>query len=215
MHRIARSTARLARFVAATLVALATLSPLAATAGAIDQLREFASATKSARGQFTQQQIRATGRPQESASGTFAFARPGRFRWEVVQPYEQLIVTDGERMNFYDKDLKQVTVRKVGDAISATPAAILFGSNDLDATFALKEAGTEDGLEWLEATPKARDSGFEKIRIGFRGGLPEAMEVRDAFGQTTRFAFRAIERNPALDAGLFRFTAPKGVDVVE
>ena len=187
----------------------------AASAGAIDQLREFAAGTKSARGEFSQQQLRSSGRAADAASGSFAFSRPGRFRWEVTAPYEQLIVTDGERLHFYDKDLKQVTVRRVGDAISATPAAILFGSNDLDASFTLRETGVVDGVEWLEAVPKARDSGFERIRIGFRGGLPEAMEVRDAFGQTTRFAFRAIERNPALDPGLFRFTAPRGVDVVQ
>jgi chaperone LolA len=199
---------------AAAVMALVAV-PGAASAAAIDQLREFASGTKTARGAFTQQQVRSSGRSGENASGTFAFSRPGRFRWEVAVPYEQLIVTDGERLHFYDKDLRQVTVRKVGDAIAATPAAILFGSNDLDASFVLKDAGTVDGVEWLEAVPKQKESGFDRIRIGFRGGLPEAMEVRDAFGQTTRFAFSKIERNPVLDAGLFRFSVPKGVDVVQ
>lgn len=189
--------------------------PPAARAAAIDQLRQFAASTRSARGEFTQQQVRANGRAGETARGTFAFARPGRFRWEINAPYEQLIVTDGERLHFYDKDLRQVTVRRSTDAIGATPAALLFGSNDLDGAFALKEAGESDGLEWLEALPKAKDSGFERIRIGFRAGLPEAMEVRDAFGQTTRFAFRAIERNPVLEPAQFRFTAPAGVDVVQ
>jgi len=201
---------------AALAVALAAVSvPGTAAAAAIEQLREFASGTKAARGSFSQQQVRASGRSGENVSGTFAFSRPGRFRWEVALPYEQLIVTDGERLHFYDKDLKQVTVRRVGDAIAATPAAILFGSNDLDASFVLKEAGSADGLEWLEAVPKQKDSGFDRIRIGFRGGLPEAMEVRDAFGQTTRFAFRSIERNPSLDPAMFRFTPPRGVDVVQ
>ncbi|MFM1989573.1 MAG: outer rane lipoprotein carrier protein [Pseudomonadota bacterium] len=207
--------ARLRAAVAIAVLAAAAALPRPAAAAAIDQLRDFATATRSARGQFTQQQIRSNGRPAEASAGSFSFSRPGRFRWEVVQPYEQLIVTDGERLQFYDKDLKQVTVRKVGDAISATPAAILFGSNDLDASFVLKEAGAAGGLEWLEAVPKQKDSGFDWIRIGFRGGLPEAMEVRDAFGQTTRFTFSKIERNPGLDAGLFRFTPPKGVDVVQ
>jgi len=208
---------RLHALVATLALAVAATAalPSSVSAAAIDQLREFATGTRSARGQFTQQQVRSSGRSAEASSGTFAFSRPGRFRWEVALPYEQLIVTDGERLHFYDKDLKQVTVRRVGDAIAATPAAILFGSNDLDTSFVLKEAGSTDGLEWLEAVPKQKDSGFDRIRIGFRGGLPEAMEVRDAFGQTTRFAFSKIERNPSLDAGLFRFTAPKGVDVVQ
>lgn len=205
-------------FMRAAVIAVVLAIPLVpgvALAGAIEQLREFATGTRSARGEFTQQQQRSGGRAAETVSGSFAFSRPGRFRWEVARPYEQLIVTDGERLHFYDKDLKQVTVRKVGDAISATPAAILFGSNELDASFVLKEAPTVDGLEWLEATPKARDGGFDWIRIGFRDGLPAAMEVRDAFGQVTRFAFRALERNPSLDPSLFRFVPPKGVDVVQ
>jgi outer membrane lipoprotein carrier protein len=196
-------------------VLLAGTLPLPAAAAAIEQLREFAAGTKAARGEFTQQAVRTNGRPGEVSTGSFAFQRPGRFRWEVLRPYEQLIVTDGDRLHFYDKDLRQVTVRKIGDSLAATPAAILFGSNDLDAAFSLKEAGAADGLEWLEALPRNKESGFESIRIGFRGGLPEAMEVRDAFGQTTRFAFKAIERNPALDPAMFRFTAPKGVDVVQ
>jgi outer membrane lipoprotein carrier protein len=194
--------------------AVAAAWPLAASAAAIDQLRSFSTSTPAARGEFTQQQFRANGRPGESASGQFAFARPGRFRWEVVRPYEQLIVTDGQQMHFYDKDLRQVTVRKVGDAISATPAAILFGTGDLEASFTLKETGAVDGVEWLEATPRARESGFDWIRVGFRDGLPQAMEVRDAFGQTTRFVFRGLERNPPLDPSTFRFVAPPGVDVV-
>lgn len=207
---------RLARRLgAACAAAVALVLSGPAAAAAIEQLREFAASTRGARGEFTQQQVRANGRGGENARGSFAFVRPGRFRWEVVAPYEQLIVTDGERLHFYDKDLKQVTVRKVGDAISATPAAILFGSNDLDARFTLKEAGVADGLEWLEATPRSTEAGFESIRIGLRAGMPEAMEVRDAFGKTTRFAFRGIERNPTLDPALFRFTAPPGVDVVQ
>lgn len=206
---------RAARLICATSVLLAGAMSLPAAAAALDQLREFAGGTKSARGEFTQQAVRSGGRPAEVSTGSFAFQRPGRFRWEVLRPYEQLIVTDGERMHFFDKDLRQVTVRKLGDSLAATPAAILFGSNDLDASFNLKEAGVADGLEWLEALPRNKESGFESIRIGFRAGLPEAMEVRDAFGQTTRFAFRGIERNPALDPAMFRFTAPKGVDVVQ
>jgi len=133
----------------------------------------------------------------------------------VASAIEQLIVTDGERVHFYDKDLKQVTVRKVTDAVGATPAAILFGSNDLEANFTIKDLGTSEGVDWLEALPRSKESGFDRIRIGFRTGLPVAMEVLDSFGQTTRFVFRAIDRNPKLDAGLFRFTAPAGVDVVQ
>lgn len=184
-------------------------------AAAADQLREFSASTRSARGEFTQQQVLGNGRTGQSSSGVFAFSRPGKFRWEVTRPYEQLVVTDGEKVHFYDKDLRQVTVRKVTEAISATPAALLFGSNDLEASFVLSDGGVADGLEWLDAVPRNKEAGFDRIRIGFKGGLPVAMEVRDAFGQVNRFTFKGIERNPTLDGALFRFTAPKGVDVVQ
>lgn len=203
-----------ARLSVLCLIVLAQF-PSFAVASAIEQLRIFATSTSSARGEFLQQQVRTSGRSGEASSGTFAFIRPGRFRWEVLKPIEQLIVTDGERVHFYDKDLKQVTVRKVTDAVSATPAAILFGSNDLEANFTIKDLGTSDGVDWLEAVPRSKESGFDRIRIGFRTGLPVAMEVLDSFGQTTRFVFRAIDRNPKLEGALFRFTAPAGVDVVQ
>jgi outer membrane lipoprotein carrier protein len=191
------------------------LMPAPACAGALDDLRAFSSGTTAARGEFTQQTLGSSGRPGASASGTFAFARPGKFRWEVTRPFEQLVVMDGEKVHFFDKDLRQVTVRRASEALSATPAALLFGSAALDAAFTLTDAGESEGLSWLDAVPRKRDSGFDRIRIGFRSGLPVAMEVKDAFGQTTRYAFRNLERNPRLDGGLFRFVAPEGVDVIE
>ena len=192
-----------------------TAAETATAAGAaLSQLERFVSETRSARGEFTQRTLRSAGQPGESASGAFAFARPGRFRWEVRKPFEQLMVADGERLYFFDKDLNQVTERKLAESLGASPAAILFGANDLQRSFTLREAGARDGLDWLDALPRNKDAGFERIAIGFRGGLPEAMEVLDAFGRTTRFAFSAIERNASIDPGAFRFTAPKGADVI-
>lgn len=193
----------------------ASMPSRAIAASAADQLRQFASETRSARGEFTQRTLRGQGQSAQTASGRFAFSRPGRFRWEVLRPFEQLMVADGERVHFYDRDLEQVTVRRLASSLGSSPAAILFGSNDLEKDFVLTEAGSADGLAWLDAKPRSTDAGFQAIRIGLRGGLPEAMEVRDAFGRTTVFGFRAIERNAAVEPELFRFVAPKGADVIE
>lgn len=204
--------------IAAALLAAASLlavAPPARAAGAIEQLQEFVRSTPSARGEFTQKTVKAGGQGAETTSGSFVFARPGRFRWEVRKPFEQLMVADGEQVWFYDKDLNQVTTRPLGDALGATPAAILFGTGDLETTFALKDLGEREGRQWLEARPKSREAGFDVIAIGLKGGLPEAMEVRDAFGRLTTFTFTGIERNPAgLDAQAFRFVVPKGAEVV-
>lgn len=184
-------------------------------ASGLDQLRAFLDQTRSARGEFTQKVLRADGRTLESTQGTFAFARPGRFRWEVQKPFEQSMVADGERLWFHDKDLNQVTIQQLGATIGATPAALLFGSTELDRRFTLSALGERDGLEWVEALPKQAEQGFDRIAIGLRDDLPVQMEVRDAFGRTSIFSFASIRRNPELPASLFRFSPPAGADVIE
>ncbi|MET3131482.1 outer membrane lipoprotein carrier protein [Oxalobacteraceae bacterium GrIS 1.11] len=187
-----------------------------AAASALEQFKTFVAGTKAARGEFTQHQVKqAEGGKKSSApaSGTFEFARPGKFIWTYVKPYEQLLQADGEQLFIYDKDLNQVTVKKLGNALGSSPAAILFGSNDLDKNFTLAEAGTRDGLEWLKATPKAKDTTFDEINIGLRNGVPEAMELRDSFGQTSVLAFKNFQKNPSLNAGHFKFVMPKGADI--
>ena len=186
----------------------------AVQASALDQFKTFVTRTKAAKGEFSQHQVKASdGKSSSPSSGTFMFARPGKFIWNYVKPYEQVLQADGEHLYIYDKDLNQVTVKKLGDALGSSPAAILFGSNDLDKNFTLSEAGARDGMEWLKAIPKNKDTSFEQILIGLRDGLPAAMELKDNFGQTTVLALRKIEKNPALNANSFKFVMPKGADV--
>jgi len=198
------------------LIATATLAIGAqASAAALDQFKSFVAGTKSARGDFTQTQLRKTtaGKAAPPSTGTFVFARPGKFIWTYQKPYEQVLQADGDTLYLYDKDLNQVTTRKLGNALGSSPAAILFGSNDLEKNFTLAEAGTRDGLEWLTATPKTKDTTFEQIGIGLKDGVPQAMELKDNFGQTTMLKFTSFQRNPSLGAQTFKFEVPKGAEV--
>ncbi|MBK6653780.1 outer membrane lipoprotein chaperone LolA [Zoogloea sp.] len=183
-------------------------------ADSLAQLKQFMDGTRSARGSFTQQVFSKSGRKPQQASGTFAFSRPGKFRWVYEKPYAQLLVGDGSKLWAWDQELNQVTTKKLGQALGSTPAAILAGDNALEKNFTLKDDGAADGLEWVEARPKADDSSFERIRMGFSGGQLKAMVLHDNFGQTTSLNFLQMERNPSLDGGLFRFVPPKGADVV-
>ncbi len=203
--------------VRSVLAAAALLASTLAHAS-VEQLRSFLTQTQSARGEFTQRVSGASGGragavPQTS-SGSFVFQRPGKFRWVYVKPYEQVIVGDGQQLFLYDKDLNQVTVKKLAGALPASPASILFGSNDFERDFAVKDGGTRDGLSWIEATPRAKDSPFAKIEIGFRDGLPGAMRLTDSFGQISQLAFDKVERNPKVAPDVFRFTPPAGADVL-
>jgi outer membrane lipoprotein carrier protein len=185
-----------------------------AHAGGIDRLDQFMKQTQGARGEFEQRILNRDRKVVQESSGSLAFQRPGRFRWTYVKPYEQVIVGDGARVWIYDRDLNQVTVRKLDQALGATPAALLAGSNDALSAFVLKDEGTRDGLEWVEATPRDKESTFERIRMGFGPQGLERMELADSFGQTTLLRFSGLQSNPKLDPGMFAFTPPKGADVI-
>lgn len=192
--------------------------PLLAGAAALEQFKAFVANTKSARGDFVQRLVKEEGgklRASNESSGSFVFARPGKFIWSYRKPYEQVLQADGEKLYIHDKDLNQVTVRALGDAIGSSPAAILFGSNDLEKNFALSEGGTREGIEWLQAIPRAKDTQFEKIGIGLKDGVPVAMELRDSFGQVSVLTFTKFEKNPSLSGTQFRFVVPKGADVLQ
>jgi len=185
-----------------------------AGAATLDRLRAFVRETQTARAQFTQTVIDRNGRAMKSADGTFELSRPGKFRWNVEKPYRQLVVGDGQRVWVFDEDLNQVIVRKVGDALGGTPAALLSGNQEVERAFAWSDLPAADGLEWLGAVPLAKDAAFTEIRIGFDAKGLAALEIVDAFGQRSLVRFTNVERNPKFTPDLFRFAPPKGADVV-
>lgn len=194
-------------------VALAAmLSAGVASAAAVDDLRAFLKGMQSGRATFTQQIISKARKPHQSV-GSFAFARPGKFRWLVEKPYYQLLVADGDKLWVHDRDLNQVSVKKIGKALGASPAALLFGDDALDKNFELVDDGKREGLDWVLARPRG-DNAFEWVRLGLSGGALSAVELKDNFGQVTRISIVNFERNAKLDAALFRFTPPAGADVV-
>jgi outer membrane lipoprotein carrier protein len=188
--------------------------PAAAAAGGLEDLHHFVSTFQSARGSFVQSVTEPSKKVTQS-SGDFVFARPGKFRWTYLKPYNQVLVADGKTLTVYDADLNQATVRKLGDALGATPAAILFGDNRLEDNFDLKEFPQADGLDWVEARPKSHDTTFSSIEIGFRGDQLAAMKIADALGQTTRLEFSNVVSNAAVAADAFHFVPPKGADILD
>ena len=186
----------------------------AAHADSFERFKTFLRDTQSARAQFEQKVYGRDGKLTQESSGSFVFQRPGRFRWTYAKPVDQLIVGDGERVWIYDRDLNQVTVRKLSRALGSTPAALLAGASDVEQAFELRDAGGRDGVEWLEARPKEREAGFEVVRMGFGAQGVQAMELVDHFGHTTRLRFDKLQRNPKIDPAEFRFQPPKGADVL-
>lgn len=186
---------------------------LAARADAIDTLKAFVSEVKTGRASFTQVVTSPDGAKKKTSNGSFEFARPNRFRFAYAKPYEQLIVGDGQKIWLHDPDLNQVTVRPMTETLGATPAALLAGTN-LDKDFSLKALPDDGGQQWVQATPKQKDSGFQSVKVGFKGKQLAAVEIVDSFGQRSRLDFTQVEANAALPADRFRFTPPAGADVL-
>lgn len=188
--------------------------PVLASAAGVERFQAYLRSTQTASADFDQQVFDRENKLVQRSRGSFTLQRPGRFRWSYAQPYAQLIVGDGKRVWIYDEDLNQVTVRAMARALGSTPAALLAGAADVERAFELSDAGQRDGLEWVEAKPREREAGFERIRLGLGTAGVQAMELADHFGQTTVLRFSSIVRNPRIDPDAFRFIPPKGADVL-
>ena len=203
------------RFAASLFIATFCLSAVfgPAHAGAISDFQTFTASTQSGRASFEQFVFDASGKQMQRTKGALSFVRPGKFRFQYEKP-AQVIVGDGKKVSFFDQDLNQVTVKKMEQAFSSTPAALLAGKADIEKTFTLVASGEADGLSWLDAEPRQKDAGIEKFRLGFAKGQLTAMELNDAFGNRTRLNFSTFERNPKIDSKEFIFVPPKGADVI-
>lgn len=187
---------------------------LTAHADAVDTLREFVREVKSGRASFSQTVTSADGQRKRVSSGSFEFERPNRFRFVYAKPFEQLIVSDGQKVWIHDVDLNQVSVRKLSQALGATPAALLAGAS-LDKEFELAAQPSKEGIDWVQATPRQKEGAFQSMRVGFRGKELAAVEILDSFGQRSVLQFSQYAANVALPEGSFRFVPPKGADVIE
>ncbi|MCE2909702.1 MAG: outer membrane lipoprotein chaperone LolA [Betaproteobacteria bacterium] len=190
------------------------LAPLARGQDAVERLRAFVRDTRSGQAQFTQTVTSPDGQRRRTSSGEFAFARPDRFRFVYRKPFEQTLVSDGRKVWLHDPDLNQVSSRALGQALASTPAALLAGGA-LEPAFSLSPEPSAEGLDWVRATPQARDGAFQWMRVGFRGNELAVIEVQDGFGQRTRLAFTRFEANVAVPPERFRFVVPPGADLVE
>ncbi len=192
---------------------LITFVNLAAADG-VSSLRDFFNNTSTMRAQFSQVVNDKQGRKEQEVAGTMQLQRPNKFRWDYKKPYEQQIVSDGKQVFLFDTELQQVTIRELSKTLGSSPAAMLAGGEAVEKSFILKNATRKDGLAWVLALPKDKESGFERVLLGFKADKLRKMEIYDSFNHITHITFNEVERNPKLQDATFLFTPPKGVDVV-
>jgi outer membrane lipoprotein carrier protein len=189
-------------------------TPALAASSAEQRLDRYLSGVTALRAEFRQEVSDTEGRVREHASGTLTLQKPGRFRWDYLEPAGQVLVSDGATLWLYDEELEQVTVRPVSQTLSTTPAMLLTGQGRVGDAFEVEDDADSGGLDWIALTPRRQDTDFRRVRLALRGGELVRMELTDRLGQVTAIDFSGIQRNPAVPAELFRFEPPPGVDVV-
>jgi outer membrane lipoprotein carrier protein len=171
----------------------------AAQGSSLERFQTYVRTTQAARADFDQKVYDRTGKLVQESKGNFAFLRPGAFRWTYAKPNPQLIVGDGERVWVYDEDLKQVTVRRLAKALGSTPAALLAGAADIEKAFDLSDAGDKDGLAWVDAKPREKEAGFERVKLGLGRFGRRGDGARRSLRPDDKLKFSSIVRNPRLD----------------
>lgn len=192
----------------------------------LDLLAQFMKTTQSATAHFSQvvSSPAKEGRKTKvkTSEGMFAFSRPNHFRFDYVKPFVQTIVADGQTLWIYDVDISQISARAQDKALSSTPASLIASAPDLGALqkdFTLTNEPDLDNLQWVQATPKLKDSQLHFVRIGLSLSAGQVnlnkLEILDAFGQKSVMTFDRFDTNPnRINAATFKFTPPAGVEVI-
>ncbi|MDI5893151.1 outer membrane lipoprotein chaperone LolA [Halomonas rhizosphaerae] len=163
---------------------------------------------------FEQQILDGSGQRLQEARGRMWLSRPGKFRWEVDAPYEQLVISAGEEVTLYDPDLEQATVQALDQRVTHTPALLLSGSADeLTGSYDVTRR-QQGGSETFTLVPKDGDTLFEELQMTFRGEALDLLQMTDSTGQRTAIEFDNVRMNEPLDDSRFTFEIPEGTDVI-
>lgn len=190
------------------------LIPVACFAGAGQELLDhFLTDTQTMSARFVQTLRTSDGEVLQQSSGHFYLSRPGKFRWNYTEPYEQEIVSDGEHVWIHDIDLQQVTVQKQSVSLSNTPMALMQGKVKLDDAYNVSALDEREGIYRLKLSSKSADADFSEVVVGVDKTGLRFMQLHDQFEQTTDIVFDDAISNAVLSSELFKFVPPEGVDV--
>ncbi len=177
-------------------------------------LNDFFAHTRNFSAHFSQSQFDADKKLIQRSHGNIQVERPDKFRLQYMKPYAQLYIADGKKLWSYDEDLEQIVVKPQTDALQNSPAMVLSSLKLLRDNYQVSHQGKKQGVDWYRLKPKQNDAGFEAVFLAFKNNKLTKMELLDSFGQTTRLEFSDMKVNIPLTDKTFKFTPPKGVDII-
>jgi outer membrane lipoprotein carrier protein len=176
-------------------------------------LEDFLAKTQTLEANFEQTLRTHDGEVLQQTEGTFYLDRPGKFRWNYKEPYEQIIVSDGVRVWIHDVELQQVTVQKQTESLPSSPMALLENSETLHKNFNVVPLDEQAGVYRLKLLSKTKESDFGEIVVGLDSKGLRFMQLHDQFEQVTDIVFSDVLTNTKLSKDIFEFIPPEGVDV--
>ena len=197
-------------FMVVSLVVLST----SAMSGGIEELQKFIDHSATGEAQFVQRVYDVSGDLVQESTGSLKFSRPGKFKWHYLKPYEQLLIGDGTYLWVYDPDLLQVTKISLDQALGSSPAALLYGSKDIDSYFGLEALSVTENFSRVRVLPYDENGLFERIEIGLNASTLQTMTLFDYFGQQTVIEFHDFVIPSTFSGDEFEFVVPDDVDVV-
>lgn len=205
---------QLIRVLFASVLLLALAPVQADQAASVQRLTGLLQKAETLTGRFSQLSLDGTGTQLQETTGEMSLKRPGQFRWNTDEPMAQLLVSNGSKVWLYDPDLEQVTIQTLDQRLTHTPALLLSG--DVSAISDNFRVSHREAGEVIDFTlePKARDTLFDSLRLSFRNGVINDMQMIDGVGQRTNILFQGVRLNAPLEADLFTFEIPEGTDVI-
>jgi outer membrane lipoprotein carrier protein len=206
----------------AWLVLVSLLAAVHARAASVDDtvrhVQERLDATKDFTAAVDQDLVMTSAGKTLHATGTVAFKKPGRMRWNLTGATTQVIVADGTTLWFYQPDEQQVLKAPFQAAFrSTTPISFLTGVGRLSEDFDVTLDGDADGVLHLGLRPRQAtgELGRLQLTVDARSYDIVGAEVFDPTGNVTRLRFSDLRRNTGMDDAQFRFEVPAGIDVIE
>jgi outer membrane lipoprotein carrier protein len=189
--------------LAVTLLALTTPVPA-------DTLENRLAGVSSLAGRFQQTLFSREGEALEESSGTFSLLRPGYLSWHILEPDEQLLLASNETLWHYDVELETATRREIPAGNPTSPLTILGGDSTVLVQWYRVEQLSEE--RW-QLEPRFEGAEFTSVELGFAGGLPVEMQIRDNLGRSTVISLTELDTREGLSPADFAFEPPAGIDI--
>ena len=210
-------TALLILLVLLSMTSFAQVPDNAADLEAAQSLAALLQETRTLQADVEQLTLDQDGREIQEFQARLVLEKPDHFSWEILSPYQELLLTDGERIWRFEQDLEQVSIDPFSNDISRTPVLLLNG----DASAIAESYRVSFFSDLVSANtrfilkPKAPDSLFERLSLSFSGKTLTEMQFEDSLGQKTSLTFNAMRVNESIDPAVFLFQMPDGVEVLD